>query len=273
MLQRERAALATPERFLKNNHLAGLVTARLAGGLALAMADSPDGDGSLPDGDIRPWFANALPSGGLFTPAKIPNIPLITLARAAPPGPGAHTAPTTNGAAPATRAEQPPELSGDREGGPRVSVDLTKGFAGLPPGASVVRSVWLKPGAQATVVVRDSFRGLTAAAEIGSSWLGGAPLAWTFVDGWARLSDGEHALWIGTTAGPLKAERLEKVEGSRGPLTLGQRTILAEGRGETWWAFVCTGATDWHPPLVEFNATSFRREIRGAVPVVWELAR
>lgn len=505
LLQRELAALATWESFLENNNQAGLVTAHLAGCLALALADSRGWDsgrltkarhaaGALLDRDIKPWLAKTLPSGTKLTPAKIPNIPLITLARAAQlarvlqhplhdalesrtaevmhawcrfrmgpenhtegtaydgylfdsvtewlagspqraeflrqesaalrsladqwidltlPGrvdlhvplgdveaempfwstalarlagwyewrdagwllsrytparfpaaalvtlqdgagffsqnfaaprvavrelrnaaalrtgwdsgdvaavvslsrngmghiqadagqvvlawhgrswitdPGyqqykaglerdytlglrAHNAPTINGAAQTTRAAQLLELFGDRDGGQRVSVDLTKGFVGLPSEASIVRSVWLKPGAQPTVVVRDAFRGLTSAVEIGTSWLGGAHLAWAFVDGWARLSDGERALWIGTTAGPLKADRLEKVDGSRGPLTLGHRATLADGSGETWWAFVCSSAADWRPPLVELNATSFRLEIRGAVPVVSEIAR
>lgn len=505
LLQRELAALATWDSFLENNQQAGLVTAHLAGCLALALADSHGWDPgllekarqaaeALLDRDIEPWFAKTLPPGPKLTPAKIPNIPLITLARAAqlarvlehplrdaletrmagvmhawcrfrtgpenhtegtaydgylfdsviewlagspqrdeflqqertalrsladqwidltlpgrvdlhvplgdveaempfwstalarlagwyewgdagwllsrytparfpaaalvalqertaffsqsfaaPPvtvrelrhatslrsgwasgdvaavvslsrnvmghiqadagqivlawqgrswitDPGyqqykaglerdytlglrAHNAPTINGTAQTTRAAQVVELSADREGGQRVSVNLTKGFAGLPPEASIVRSVWLKPGPQPAVVVRDSFRGLAPTAEIGSNWLGGAHLAWAFVDGWARLSDGEHALWIGTNAGPLKAEQLEKAEGSRGPLTLGHRTTLADGNGETWWAFVCGSATDWLTPLVELNATSFRLEVRGAAPAVREITR
>jgi hypothetical protein len=166
----------------------------------------------------------------------------------------AHNAPVINGAAQKTRAAEFRELTTDADGTQRVTVEMTKGFAGLPTAASVLRSVWLAPGAQPRVVTRDIFRHCAPATEIATHWLGGAQLAWAFVDGWARLSDGEHVLWIGTTAGPLQAAQLEKVDGSRGPLTLGHRTVLADGHGETWWAFVGGEATDWQPPIMELGA-------------------
>ena len=50
------------------------------------------------------------------------------------------------------------------------------------------------------------------------SWQGGDHLAWSFHEGWTRLSDGRHALWMGTFPGTLEASGLTRHPGTRGPL-------------------------------------------------------
>lgn len=186
----------------------------------------------------------------------------------------AHNAPVINGSAQKTKAAKLLAISSGTDGSQHVSVELAKDYAGLPANASVVRTAWLARNAAATtLVVRDAFQALPPAAVIETHWLGGAQLAWSFIDGWARLSDGRHALWFGTTAGPLAAAQLDKVEGSRGPLTLGHRTSLADGNGETWWAFVCGEAADWQPPVAELDAKSFRLKTRTNSTVLRTIAR
>ena len=97
-------------------------------------------------------------------------------------------------------------------------------------------------------------------------------MAWAAAPVRARLSDGEHVLWIGTTAGPLQAAQLEKVDGSRGPLTLGHRAVLAEGHGETWWALVGGEATDWQPPIMELGASALTLK-SSTDRAAWAIAR
>ena len=53
-------------------------------------------------------------------------------------------------------------------------------------------------------MVRDQFADLAANAEIVHHWLGGHHLAWAFVDGWGRLSDGQRAVWIGTPSARIE---------------------------------------------------------------------
>jgi hypothetical protein len=188
-------------------------------------------------------------------------------------GPRAHNAPVIGGAAQKSKAAELLGLATAGDGSQRVTVELTKGYALLPVGATVVRSVWHAGGETPTVVVRDSFGGLAAGTEIDTSWLGGAHLAWAFVNGWARLSDGEHALWIGTTTGPLRAAQLEKTDGSRGPLTISQHHALGDGRGEIWWAFVGSAATSWTPPVIERGDKSVVLTTHGDRPLRREITR
>lgn len=163
-------------------------------------------------------------------------------------GPQAHNAPVIGGIAQSRRTAKLVSLGTDSAGRQHAALDLTGGYAGLPDGASVRRDIWLIPGEAPAVVVRDSFTGMKPDVEVRTHWLGGAHLAWAFPPGWARLSDGEHALWIGTAPEALDPGKLTRHPGSRGPLTLEHAAVLPDGAGTRWWLFLCDRAGGWETP-------------------------
>jgi hypothetical protein len=179
-------------------------------------------------------------------------------------GPQAHNAPVIDGVAQTRRDARLLVLETDAAGRQHAALDLTGGYAALPDGASVRRDIWLIPGEVPAVVVRDTFAGLNAGVEVRTHWLGGAYLAWAFPQGWARLSDGERALWIGTSPGALEAGKLNLHEGSRGPLTLEHVATLPEGKGTRWWVFRGETATGWEPPGVTVEGDGLKVRPPGA---------
>jgi hypothetical protein len=167
----------------------------------------------------------------------------------------AHNIPVIAGKAPTKRAPRLVARSELADGGQRAVIDLSACYEGLPPGASIEREIKVIPGAQPVVIVRDRMQGVGSGAEVQTCWQGGTHLAWAFRQGWARLSDGEQALWIGVSPGDLAASGLDRHEGSRGPLTLHDKTVLPDGNGNREWLFVCDPAGGWAPPAEKFRAT------------------
>jgi len=149
--------------------------------------------------------------------------------------------------------------------------DLSACYEGLPAGASVQREVWLINDGGLAVVARDTFSSLGKDVEVSTSWQGGRHLAWAFRDGWTRLSDGRHALWLGTAPGTLEASALTRHPGSRGPLTLTHSATLPEGQGVRWWVFWCDPRAGWKPPSVEVREGALKVEAPGATQVGWSV--
>ncbi|MPY90766.1 MAG: hypothetical protein GEU99_22990 [Luteitalea sp.] len=168
-------------------------------------------------------------------------------------GAQAHNSPVINGKAQQTPAARLRALETDRQGWQHVAIDLSSCYDGLREDAVVRRDVWLTTGEATALVVRDTFRSLTKDAEVGTSWTGGAHLAWAFVDGWARLSDGERALWVGSSPDHLDASALARHAGSRGPLTLTPTSRLPEGSGVRWWIFWRDERAGWKPPVARMD--------------------
>ena len=165
-------------------------------------------------------------------------------------GPEAHNGPVIDGQAQKKPASRLLDVDTDVRGWQHAGVDLTACYAGLPAGALVRRDVWQAPGDGAAVVVRDRFRSLRPEAEIRTHWLGGTHLAWSFVPGWVRLSDGERALWLGTLSAGLVPSALNRHPGSRGPLTLTHTAHLSAGAGVRWWVLWCDPEGGWTPPTI-----------------------
>lgn len=178
----------------------------------------------------------------------------------------AHSGPVIDGAAQAQRAVKVLALAEAPNGGHHAALDLTGCYAELPSGddnaaeASVRRDVWLVPervtdaGPKSTLVVAcDRIVGLPVGTSIDTHWQGSAHLAWAFVDGWARLSDGERTLWLGGFPHPVAAEMLVRHEGSRGPLTLAHHAEAPVGVHHQWWVFCCVDAVTWSPPAVSLD--------------------
>lgn len=173
-------------------------------------------------------------------------------------GPQAHNAPVINGTvqkAHAAKVLAVKRVAGDRQ---YAWLDLTGCYAGLPRGAQVQREIWLARGTPFAVAVRDRFEAVPENAEIVNHWLGGNHLAWSFVDGWVRLSDGQRALWLGTPGEPIPAAALTRHPGSRGPLTLTHKTRLTGAAGARWWVFWCDEAAGWKPPLLTVDDAGVR---------------
>lgn len=103
------------------------------------------------------------------------------------------------------------------------------------------------------------------------SWQGGNHLAWAFHEGWTRLSDGRHALWMGAFPGTLEVSGLTRHPGTRGPLTLTQTATLPEGQGVRWWVFWCDPNAGWAPPSIELRQRVLEIKPPGASQAVWSV--
>jgi hypothetical protein len=158
-------------------------------------------------------------------------------------GPDAQNSPVIGGRAQTRRRARVLAAAEDH-----VALDLTDCYEGLPDAAAVRRELWLRSDG---VVVRDEVSGLDPQTAITTNWLGGTALAWGFVDGWTRLSNGAAAVWLGTAdesgPGALSAAQLRRHPGSRGPLTLSFDDVV-DGAGVRWWRVHIDPECGWRPP-------------------------
>ena len=184
-------------------------------------------------------------------------------------GPQSHNAPVIGGAMPRRRAARLLSLRTDPAGRQHAALDLTGSYEGIPERASVRRDVWLVPGHAAAVLVRDQFAGLRPGVEVETHWLGGTHLAWAFPAGWARLSEGDRALWIGTAPAAVDPGKLTRHPGSRGPLTLEHVSSLPEGNGTRWWVFWCDPSLGWESPKLEIKGDALRIRLPGKTAAEW----
>ncbi len=159
-------------------------------------------------------------------------------------GTTAHNGPVINGIAQSLNAAKIIATNDPR----RTRLDLSACYEGLPSDATVHRTISVADHATPLVLVCDQFTGFEANAKIVTHWLGGAHFAWAFVDGWARLSDGRHAIWIGTLESDIAPQQLIRHDGTRGPLTLRCENTLSIGRGEHNWIFYGDKSGGWNPP-------------------------
>ena len=184
-------------------------------------------------------------------------------------GTQAHNPPVIGGVAQTERTGQLERLEIDLHGWQHAAVDLSHCYRGLPAGASVRRDVWLVNEGGRAVVVRDTFDSLGTNVEVKTSWQVGAHLAWAFRTGWARLSDGQRALWVGTDPGELDASLLTRHPGTRGGLTLTHTARLLEGRGTRWFVFCCDPSGGWQPPTLESSRLTLKLMPPGTPPSAW----
>ncbi len=181
----------------------------------------------------------------------------------------AHNAPVIGGVKQTERAAKLERLETDAKGRQHVELDLTACYRGLPADARVKRDVWLINEGARAVVVRDSFKSLKPGTEIKTSWHGGTHFAWAFRAGWARLSDGQRALWVGTVPGALSATALHRHPGSRGPLTLTHTNALPDGDGVRWWAFFCDSTAGWESPSLDLDRAALKLKSPGKAGASW----
>ena len=183
----------------------------------------------------------------------------------------AHNAPVIRGAAQTLRASRVLLLETNAHGWQHARLDLSGCYKGLPAGASVQRELWLINDGGLAVVARDTFNSLGKAVEVSTSWHGGDHLAWASREGWTRLSDGQHAVWLGAVPGALETSALTRHPGTRGPLTLTQTATLPEGNGVRWWVFWCDPKAGWTPPSVEVHEGALQLKVPDANRVPWSI--
>lgn len=164
-------------------------------------------------------------------------------------GRAAHNAPVIGGRAQADYASALVRFDANNSG-LHVSIDLSHCYRQLPAGAAVRREVKVAAGPDPHVTVIDDFSGQGPNETIAYHWLGGAHLAWAFVGGWARLSDGTRALWLGLDGEVLAPSRLVRHPGSRGALTLEHATTLPQGSGTRLWTIRADPGGTWQPPRI-----------------------
>lgn len=170
----------------------------------------------------------------------------------------AHNTPVIGGTHQTKRAARLLTLETTAQGWQHTAIALTGCYANLPAAAHVQRDVWLvTPPAEApgshVVLVRDQVTGLPADLSIETHWQGGAALAWSFHDNWARWSDGAHTLWLSLQPGTLDPAGLALHAGSRGALTLSHTREIREAVSDNqpltwWWFFCCEPHLSWTPP-------------------------
>lgn len=161
-------------------------------------------------------------------------------------GTAAHNGPVINGIAQSLNKAKPLPSANERN----AQLDLSACYEGLPKEASVKRTIRVAECQYPLVMVRDQFAGLDIHSTINTHWLGGAHFAWSFVDGWARLSDGQHALWIGTLESTISPHQLIRHDGTRGPLTLAHQHTLEKDHGEQTWVFWGDDSGGWQSPTI-----------------------
>jgi hypothetical protein len=183
----------------------------------------------------------------------------------------AHNGPVIGGKAQTLRAARVRLLETNAHGWQHARVDLSGCYQGLPAGASVQREVWLINDGGLAVVARDTFSSLGKDVEVSASWQGGDHLGWAFHENWTRLTDGQHALWLGTFPGTLEASSLTRHPGSRGPLTLTHTTTLPEGQGIRWWVFWCEPKAGWQPPAFEAHQGALKLKLPKATQAGWSI--
>ncbi len=170
----------------------------------------------------------------------------------------AHNCPVINGQAQKIPATKLLKVDIDQYGWQNTSLDLTPCYTGLPADALVRRDVWLATGEGKCIVVRDRFFSLSPGTEIRTHWLGDTNLAWSFVNGWVRLSNGSSSVWFGTIPDSLDPATLNRHPGSRGPLTLTHTSNLEKGAGVRWWVFWCDPDGNWLPPTIRPDGERMR---------------
>ena len=171
-------------------------------------------------------------------------------------GTQAHNAPVINGSIQKPKAARLELVETDRAGRQHTRLELAACYPGLAKDARVRREIWLAREGETALVVRDEFAALPAQAEILHHWLGGHHLAWAFLDGWARLSDGRRAVWFGTSAGKIAPASLTRHPGSRGPIAVAHKSKLEGTGGTQWWVFWCDDAGGWAPPTISVADSS-----------------
>lgn len=172
-------------------------------------------------------------------------------------GIAAHNPPVFDDIAQTRRNVKQTTVSEDGDSRYHLALDMSGCYEGLPASTQIFRDFWMNTeGKSFTVVVRDSFHGLQPGCVIKTHWLAAADLAWSFVDNWARLSDGERVLWMGAQPAPFTASQLHRHPGSRGPLTLGHTNTLPNGNGVHWWIFQSGHANEWTPSLTQLPILS-----------------
>ncbi len=159
----------------------------------------------------------------------------------------AHNVPVINGQKQSKRQGELLQLKEFEKGIQYGCLDISECYENLPAHSSVTRAVWLIKDKNKTVLVQDKITS-TEDLKIDYYWQGGTHLAWAFKNNQARLSDGEHALWISTSAGPIRPEQVEKHTGSRGPLTLRHSCQTQNHQGIFNWIFYFDEYINWEPP-------------------------
>jgi len=172
----------------------------------------------------------------------------------------AHNAPVLNGIVQTVRAAIVTGKEAASDGCQSVDLDLTNCCESLPEHTFVGRSVYLQSSGQTTVLVRDTIRSEGAGIALDHYWQIGSFLAFSFVEGWLRLSDGHAALWIGTFVEDGQAQeyksmsiaptQLGRHDGSRGGLTLRHSQVCTKKQHVSWWAFVVDDKAGWNKPII-----------------------
>lgn len=172
----------------------------------------------------------------------------------------AHNAPVINGAAQTIRRAVPRVVADPSSA---IELDLTDCYPDLGSAARVARTVLLHDCA---ALVTDRFEGL-GGADLQTHWHADAELAWSFVDGVARLTDGVRVLWLaaGTSDGRarLGAEQLARHPGTTGPLRLSAATVINADRFVAWWAFLFTDKLSWSVPTERLDQLLRLGDLRG----------
>lgn len=162
-------------------------------------------------------------------------------------GPEAHNAPVISGIQQTRHSGKLLHLKTLEQGLESCLIDLTDCYENLPAHTQIHREVIFINQEYRGVIIRDK---VSSAIDLtlNYSWQGGTHLAWSFVDGFARLSDGTNCLWISNSSKAINPLQLERHIGSRGPLTLKTVDKIFPGTTEFSWYFLFDKTFGWNTP-------------------------
>ena len=167
-------------------------------------------------------------------------------------GPTAHNTPVINGVC---QSQKAPHLVSLNRGADRVSqavVELAACYPAKLRTKSVLRTVWC--AGTDLVVVADQI----AAADVKTinyHWHGHPDAAWWSTDGWVLVHLPATSLWLTSPQAEVDDARIQRLDGSRGQLTL-----MAEADTKApaiWWVF----ALDAEPPTIKTHPDGKRIEV------------
>jgi hypothetical protein len=167
-------------------------------------------------------------------------------------GPAAHNYPVINGH---TQDKKEPRLISLDRVEPdllRTKLDLTACYPTKANVKSVIRSVWLS--GRDRVAVADEVKA-DRVESLKYHWHGHKDAGWWAQDGWMLLHLPNVALWFTSPQAQLSGERIQRLPGSRGQLTLVSEADPAAP--VIWWAFALADTPPELKPLEGGRAIDF----------------
>jgi heparinase II/III-like protein len=116
-----------------------------------------------------------------------------------------------------------------------MALDITGGYDKAAGVSTVIRKVWQV--GDSLVVVVDLIRFESGSRDINYHWQANPDAALWCGDGSVRIVLEGESLWVSSAGYPLEGQRIKRLPGTRGQLTIGQSIPVDEHGKNIWWVF------------------------------------